>query len=167
LGDILEIGKVKKAAGLKGRFLVSRYLESPEVLNYIEKVRIERQDGRASWHAVRHVQLSKKAISLEVEGILNRQEAEDLIGNQVCIPADLLEELPEGEYYWMDLVGMRIFSENKNRLGTIERVFRTGSNDVFVCSGGTREILLPAIEEVIRKVDIPGKTMIVNLLEGL
>jgi len=167
LKDILEIGKVRKAAGLKGRFLLSRNLESPELLQGIEEVRIERPDGRTSWHTVRYVQWSKKGIALEVTGIQNREEAEDLTGSRIGVPSHLLKELPEGEYYWMDLVGTAVFSENGDWLGTIEGIFQTGSNDVFVCSGGPREILLPAIEEVIRKVDVQGKTMIVHLLEGL
>lgn len=167
MDDILEIGIVKRAAGLKGRLLLSHHLDSPELLHGIEEVRIERPDGQASWHAVRYVQWSKKGIALEVKGIRNREEAEGFIGSRAGVPASLLKELPEGEYYWMDLVGTAVFSETGEWLGTIEGVFRTGSNDVFVCSGGPREILLPAIEEVIRKVDVPGKTMIVHLLEGL
>ena len=167
MDEIVEIGKIKRAAGLKGRFLIASYLESPEILHGVERIRIERPDGRSSWHAVGYVNWSKKSIALEVEGIGNREEAEALVGSRVGVPSDLLGDPPEGEFYWKDLLGMAVFSESGERLGTIERVFRTGSNDVFVCTGGTREILLPAIEDVIREVDIPGKAMVVRLLEGL
>jgi 16S rRNA processing protein RimM len=60
-----------------------------------------------------------------------------------------------------------VLTEEGEPLGTIRAVFPTGSNDVYVCSGGEREILLPAISEVVRKVDIQKGLMTVRLLKGL
>jgi len=60
-----------------------------------------------------------------------------------------------------------VLTEEGDTLGTIEAVFPTGSNDVYVCRGGKREILLPAISEVVRKIDIQKGLMTVRLLKGL
>jgi 16S rRNA processing protein RimM len=78
-----------------------------------------------------------------------------------------LRNLPEGEYYWRDIEGLKVITEEGKVLGTIESIFPTGGNDVYVVSGGEREILLPGIAEVIRKIDIDQGVMIVRLLEGL
>ena len=60
-----------------------------------------------------------------------------------------------------------MFTEDGRKLGEIENIFNTGSNDVYVCTGGEREILLPAIEDVVKKIDIEKGFMVVELLEGL
>jgi len=82
------------------------------------------------------------------------------------IPGDMLEDLPEGEYFWRDIIGLDVYDEEGKHLGVIESIFPTGSNDVYVCKG-EREILLPAIAEVICHVDIDKRIMTVRLLEGL
>jgi len=78
-----------------------------------------------------------------------------------------MKKLPEGEYYWREIIGLKVVTEDDQVLGRIESVFPTGSNDVYVCRGGEREILLPAIGEVVRKVDTAGRIMVVRLPEGL
>ena len=95
------------------------------------------------------------------------ESAQELIGCKVFLPQDVLEKLPEGEYYWRDVIGLAVYTEDNKYIGRIESVFPTGSNDVYVCKGEDREILLPAISEVIRKIDIDHQFMTVNLLEGL
>jgi 16S rRNA processing protein RimM len=167
LGGFFEIGTIRRAVGLKGRFFVASHLESPEILERAEKVRIDRRDGHSSCHRIEYAQLSKKGITLEVEGIESREAAESLIGSIVFLPAEGERKLPEGEYYWKDLIGAAVFSEEGEWLGIIEGIFPTGSNDVYVCTGGSREILIPAIDEVVRKVDVEKRTLVVHLLEGL
>ena len=85
----------------------------------------------------------------------------------MLIPADKLGDLPEGEYYWRDMIGLKVVTEEGRILGVIEAIFPTGSNDVYVCSGGEREVLLPGIADVIRKIDINRGMMVVRLLQGL
>jgi 16S rRNA processing protein RimM len=105
--------------------------------------------------------------SLKLEGVEDRNAADALRGLTVSVPYDSLETLPENEYYWEDLVGLAVVTEDGKSLGRIETIFPTGSNDVFVCREGGREILLPAIAEVIRSVDIRAGTVVVRLLKGL
>jgi 16S rRNA processing protein RimM len=102
-----------------------------------------------------------------MEGVEDIESAEILIGCQVLIPIDKLRKLPEDEYYWRDIIGIRVVTEDGHVLGIIEAILPTGGNDVYVCSGGEREILLPGIADVIRKIDIDQGIMVVRLLEGL
>ncbi len=95
------------------------------------------------------------------------ESAQALVGCKVFLPEDMQEKLPEGEYYWRDIIGLDVYNEEGKYIGKIESVFPTGSNDVYVCKGEEREILLPAIADVIRKIDVNRRVMIVRLLEGL
>jgi 16S rRNA processing protein RimM len=65
------------------------------------------------------------------------------------------------------MIGLKVVTEDGRILGVIDAIFPTGSNDVYVCSGGDREILLPGTADVIRKIDIGRGMMVVRLLEGL
>ncbi|MDD2338435.1 MAG: ribosome maturation factor RimM, partial [Geobacteraceae bacterium] len=75
--------------------------------------------------------------------------------------------LPEGEYSWCDLIGLVLQKEGGETLGELVDIFETGSNDVYVVTAGTREILIPATEEVVLNVDLDAGRMIVRPPDGL
>lgn len=165
--DLLEIGKIVKTHGLAGRMKVVSYLESDEILESLEDVFVRHGEQKANLKKVKDVKISKKHFLLELEGVEDIDTANALVGCRVLVPSDKLEKLPEGEYYWRDILGLDVVTEDGEILGRIEKIFPTGSNDVYVCTGGEREILLPAIADVIRKIDIEDGRMVVRLLEGL
>ena len=100
-------------------------------------------------------------------GIDDRDAAAGICGSSVWMPVERMQKLPEGEYYWNEIVGLQVVTEEGRDLGRIEAIFPTGSNDVYVCREGKREILLPAIEEVVRRIDRDRGVMVVRLLKGL
>src|SRR4030067_1115773 len=61
------------------------------------------------------------------------EQAEDLVGRQVLASADKLKALPEGEYYWQELIGLEVVTEEGRRLGRVQRIFPAGGSDVYVC----------------------------------
>ena len=165
--NLLEIGKITKPIGLKGRMKVVSYIESPHVLESLQDVYVKQGDRNPDLYKIRKIAFRKRIFSLELEGVEDSDAARSLVGCQVFIPSDKLETLSEDEYYWRDIIGLEVFTEDGRKLGQIERIFDTGSNDVYVCTGGEREILLPAIEDVIKKIDLEKGFMVIELLEGL
>lgn len=78
------------------------------------------------------------------------------------------EELGEDTYYIVDLIGINVYSENDEYLGTIEDVFPTGSNDVYVVKDNLgKQILVPAIAEVVKEVELKNKKMVIKIIPGL
>jgi 16S rRNA processing protein RimM len=73
----------------------------------------------------------------------------------------------EGEYYWADLIGLRVSTEAGDDLGTLREIIETGSNDVYVVKGACREFLIPATDDVVRGIDLDAGTMTVSPLEGM
>jgi len=165
--DLLKIGKITKPIGLRGRLKVVSYIESPQILDSMQDIYIKCSGRNPVNYGVRYVSYTRKSISLELEGVHDADTARSLHGCEVFVPADRLEKLPEGEYYWRDIIGLTVFTNDGRELGKIDQIFEAGSNDVYVCTGGEREILIPAIEDVIIKIDIDRGIMIVDLLEGL
>lgn len=164
----VEIGQVVKSHGLAGRVKVLSYLESDRMLRLLRDAWIGGTRDSARRYPIQHVRPEgRNHFSLVLEGIEDRSAADALRGFSVFVPYESLEALPEDEYYWEDLVGLAVVTEDGKSLGRIESIFPTGGNDVFVCREGEREILLPAIADVIQSVDIPAGTVVVRLLRGL
>jgi 16S rRNA processing protein RimM len=165
---LLEIGRTVKTHGLKGDLKVLSYLESHDhILPTLKEIFLGKDQGAAAPFRLRDAEVKGSFIYLRLEGIDHVDQARTLLGHQVFIPSDLLEDLPDDEYYWHEIIGLKVMTEDGNVLGHIEEIFPAGSHEVYVCSGGGREILLPSIGEVIRNIDKHNGIMTVRLLEGL
>ena len=165
--DFLEIGKIVKPHGLKGRMKVLSYLESDDLLRTLDEIAIRQEKDEIVRFRIRSLQVKGRCFYMEMEGIEKIEEVEALVGCLVLVPEARLSALPEGEYYWQQLIGVEVITEEGRPVGKLKRIFPTGSNDVYVCSEGENEILLPAIEEVVRKIDLQKGMMVVRLPKGL
>ena len=106
-------------------------------------------------------------VILKFQGIDSITAAQGLLGELVTVPKELVPPLPEGEYFHFQLVGLRVFTEEGEDLGQLVEILETGSNDVYIVSGDSGELLIPALAEVIREVQEAKGTMIVRLPPGL
>ena len=165
--ELIEIGRIVRSHGLEGRMKVLSYLESSEVLHDLSGLFVGRSVPEAVLFPLVAVQAGKDSFILQLSGIDDRDAAERLRGCSVWMPSEKMQKLPEGEYYWRKIIGLQVITEEDEILGRIEAVFPTGGNDVYVCRGGDREILLPAIGDVVRKIDTDRGVMVVRLLKGL
>jgi 16S rRNA processing protein RimM len=165
--ELIEIGRVVRSHGLDGRVKVLSYLESPAVLNDLAELYVGRTVAEAVMLPLVSVQIGKDSFTLKLQGIADRDAADRLRGSTIWMAGEKKPALPEGEYYWHDIIGLQVMTEEEEILGRIEAVFPTGANDVYVCRGGGREILLPAIGDVVRRIDTDSGIMVVRLLKGL
>lgn len=167
MGDLFAIGRVVKPHGLKGGMKAVSYLESEELLPKLEEIFLDDERRQGQSFKVRRIDIKKKSFILTVDGIGDAETAAQYVGRDILASSSKLDTLPEGEYYWRDLIGLEVRTEEGLFLGKIESVFPTGSNDVYVCTGGERDILLPTLADVVRKVDVDKGIMVVRLYRGL
>jgi 16S rRNA processing protein RimM len=165
--DFFVFGEIVKTRGLRGCVKALSFIESQDVFYELHFVYLESKSGEKSRHEIKKIDLVGKFIFLELNGISDVNAAQALVGYKLLLPRDLLEELPEDEYYWRDIIGLEVFTKEGRHLGRIESIFPTGSNDVYVCRGDDKEILIPAIADAIVRIDLEGRRITVNLLEGL
>jgi 16S rRNA processing protein RimM len=104
---------------------------------------------------------------LKFQGVDSSVAARALLGEPVTISEVSVPPLPEGEYFHFQLVGMRVFTEEGEYLGRVREILETGSNDVYVVSGESGEVLIPALADVIQEVQVSEGVMVVWLMEGL
>jgi 16S rRNA processing protein RimM len=118
-------------------------------------------------HRLVGVRRHRDALLLRLEGVTDREAAERYRDKLVYVSIDDAVPLEEGEYYLFQLWGLQVVTEDGRELGVLVDVLETGANDVYVVDGPCGEVLLPAIPEVVREVDVPGGQMLVHLLDGL
>ncbi len=89
------------------------------------------------------------------------------MGQLITVPPEAVPQLPDGEYFHFQLLGLRVLTQEGEDLGRIRDILVTGANDVYVVSGPAGEVLVPALVDVIVNVDLDQGIMVVNLPEGL
>ena len=169
--NLLSIGKIVGAHGIKGVVKVFSYAES--LSRYQSGMQLVLKDSHGN-RFVRTVNWAKphsKTILLALDGIQERSQAEALIGSALFIEKATLEELDGDSYYWDDLVGLTVYGLNGEYIGELTAIIPTGSNDVYVVRQqgpeAETEVLIPALVSVVKEVDLDRKIMRVDLPEGL
>ncbi len=164
---LVPIGRVTKLHGVRGRIKVDYFGEDAGQVSFYREVWIEDRTGRLKSYEILGVTPQPPRLILQLKGIQTADEALPLVGREICIPKDSLPELPEGEYYRVEIIGMEVETERGMRLGRIRDILSTGTHDVYAVQGKRREILLPAVEGVIREIDRKNRIVRVAWTEGL
>ena len=107
-------------------------------------------------------------VLVKFKGVDSLEEAENLRNFYVEIERKDASPLEEGSYYIADLIGLNVYTDEGEKLGILEDIFNTGSNDVYVVKDNEgKQILLPGIDEVIKQVDLEKGEILVHMLKGL
>ncbi|MGI8422623.1 MAG: ribosome maturation factor RimM, partial [Chloroflexota bacterium] len=116
---------------------------------------------------VLHRRTAGAGAALRLSTVTNREAARALFQTFLYVPESEAIKLPKGEYFVHQIVGLTIITVDGETLGTIRDVLQTGSNDVYLVKQGKRELLIPAIKDVIKRIDLDAGTIEVALLPGL
>lgn len=162
--QFLVIGKITRAHGIAGEVKVQL---APGFAGALDGVRRIYLNDEAQPRRVRGRRAHQDALLLRLDGVTTRNDAEALRGATVAIQLEDLPPLPEGEYYSHQLVGLRVQREGGEPIGTLTEVLATGSNDVYVVKTATGELLLPALESVVRAINLDEGVMVVVVPAGL
>ena len=163
----LEVGQIVNTFGIKGMVKVMPFTDDIRRFDKLDKVYIEKNKSKKEYK-IEEVKYHKNMVLIKFEGIDKIEQAEELRNSYWTVSRDSVEELEEGRYYIVDLLGLDVYTDEQVLLGTLDDIFNTGSNDIYVVKNKKgKQILLPAIEDVIKQVDLENKKIIVHLLPGL
>jgi 16S rRNA processing protein RimM len=165
--DLFVFGEIIKTRGLRGCVKALSFLESQDICDQMDAVYIEARSGQTNRYTIQKINPAGKFLFIEFDGVSDVDAAAALVGSKLLMPRELLSKLQADEYYWQDIIGLDVYSTDGRHLGKIESIFPTGSNDVYVCKGVEKELLIPAIADVIERIDLQERKMTVKLLEGL
>ncbi len=164
---LITIGKVLKTHGVKGEVRIELLTDHPGRFAKLARVTLSSPRGEERECAVLSVKYLDGKPLLSFEGYESPEKARQLNGWFIQVPEEQAVPLPEGQYYWFELIGMEVESESGVKLGRITDIFQTGSNDVYVMKAGRREVYLPATKDVIRQVDRKARRMVIHVMDGL
>jgi 16S rRNA processing protein rimM len=165
--EYFEIGQIVNISGLKGILKIKPFTDDIKKFSNLKTIYIKTKSGLTEFK-IEQVRYVKNMVMLKLAGIDTVEEAEKYRNLYIKILRDQEEELEEGSYYVVDILGCKVNTDANQELGKIVDVFQTGSNDVYVVKDEQgKQILLPAIKQVIKNVDIKNKIITVHLLEGL
>lgn len=165
--EYLELGQIVNSYGIKGFLKVVPYTDDNTRFKNLETIYIEKLN-KLQEYEIEEVKYSKNLVLLKLKGIDTIEQAEKFKNCYLKINRKDAVELEEDTYFLVDLIGIEVFTEGGENLGNIVDIFPTGSNDVYVVKNEDgKQVLLPAIKDVIISVDIENKKMIVRPMEGL
>lgn len=167
MNEMFTVGKIVNTHGVKGELKVMPTTDDPKRFEKLKSIFVERKT--MTNYEIQSVRYHKAFVLLKLKGIEDMNAAELLKGSVLKIERKDSLPLKKDEYYIRDLFGLKVETEEGRYLGELVDIIETGSNDVYVVKKEDREkdLLLPAIKQVVKKVDLEGQTMIVHLLEGL
>lgn len=164
--ELVPIARITGAHGIKGEVKAAPYGDLDDMDWEAVAVFLAGKGGARPARVTR-ARRHKGVFILELDGVADRNAAEALAGLDIAVRHSDLPETAEDEYYYFELVGMDVYSEDSKHIGRVSDVMETGSNDVLVVDGPYGEVLVPAIEQVIVRVDPDKKEIIIRLLEGI
>ena len=167
------MGKFGRPQGIKGLVRVNSFCTPPEqILAY--PAWFFKPKGAANWQMLKclNVQVTPQCLLAQVAGYTTRESVAELTNLEIAVPTTALPKLLNGEYYWSDLIGMRVLHHTGVFMGFVDTLFETGANDVLVVIDDTRENkdgsrhpkkrLIPyLLDDVIQKIDKKNREIIV------
>ena len=164
----LEIGQIVNTFGIKGMVKVKPFTENTKKrFDNLKKVYIKNKNEKKEYE-IEEVKYHKEMVLIKFKGIENPEQANILRNSYLVIDRENEKPLEEGTYYIVDMIGLEVYTEEGKKIGILDDIFNSGSSDIYVVKDELgKQILLPAIEEVIKKIDMKERKMIVHLIPGL
>jgi 16S rRNA processing protein RimM len=159
----IKIGKIVNAVGLKGEVKVYNYSDSCDSYENLPQMYVgdELKD-------IESFRLQKNMVILKLSGINNRDDAERAKGKELFITEADLPELPEGQYYVRDLLGMDVILDSGESLGKITDVIQNSAQDIFeVERQDGSKVLIPRVDQFVLNIDADKRVITVRLIEGM
>jgi 16S rRNA processing protein RimM len=164
--NLILMGKIAATHGIKGQLRVVPYSGMADNLLLCKSLFVRDAKGGLAQYEVASATVHGKKLLVTLHGFSGINQVLHFVGSEVLLYKEQLSEPEEGEYYWNDLIGMKVVTTDGIDLGILESIIETGSNDVYVAVSNGREYLIPALADTV-SIDVHAKRMTVTPFEGL
>jgi 16S rRNA processing protein RimM len=165
--NLLLVGRVIRPHGLEGLLRIRSYAQSERSFLNAGTIFLKLDSGEIHEFTVLSVRPHKNIFLMKLRSLNSLQEAEKYRGAEILISKDSVLEKEEDEYFWHELIGLRVYLNTGRYIGTISQILQTGSNDIYVVQEGDAEVLIPAIHDIVEEIDLSNRKMIICEMEGL
>ena len=164
---LIAVGRITRPVGLKGEMALELMADDRERLRSVERVWVGASPDKALIHQMQHMRLTRAAVVVKISDVDSRARAEDFRGQYVFVDEKGSPGPGPGSFYVHDVVGLEVVDEEGAHIGTISEVQKLPSQDIWIVLRGGREIMIPAVSEFIRSVELDRRRVVVRLIEGL
>ena len=165
--EFLEIGQIVNTFGIKGMVKVKPFTDDIKRFDDLKKVYVENNKTKKQYE-IEEVKYHKGMVLMKLKGVNTPEEAELLRNYYLKVKREDEPELDDGTYYIVDLIGLNVYSDEGCLLGKIDDIFNNGSCDIYAVKDELgKQLLLPAISDVIKEINLEQKKIIVHILKGL
>ena len=156
------LGKINGLFGVKGWVKVFSYTQPRHKI--VEYKNWYLGDDQSHHIEVEQGQAHKSGVIAKLKGIDDRDLAVTLVNQKIWVASDQLETLPEGEYYWFQLIGLKVVDSDNQPIGEVKDLIETGANDVLIVRADSKtEYLIPYLQgQVVKSIDLDEKRMMVD-----
>lgn len=165
--DLLAVGRIVKAFGIRGEVVVQPMTDSPERFRQLESVLMGNDPGSVRLVEIEEVAVSHRGVRVRIAGVTDRTGAEQVVGNFLFVDREHRVRLPRGRFFVHELVGMTVLDEKGQSRGVVRDVLKLPAHDVYVVEHEDGEFMIPAVEEFIREISIEQRVLKVNMIDGL
>lgn len=165
--DLLRVGVITTTHGIRGEVKVFPTTDDAHRFDYLKSVLLDTGKELCELD-IERVKYFKQYVILKFKDVDDINDIEPYKGKSLYVTREFAVPLKENEYYIADLIGMEVYLEDGKHFGTLMDVMETGANDVYVVHlEAGKEVLIPAIKDCIKEVDVENGKMVVHLLKGL
>ena len=166
LEDYYEIGFIVKPHGLKGAISIKLDVDVPEEYRKMESVIVRMGENLVPFF-ISSLQLNGAKGIMQLEDINSLEDATELKSCPLLLPIEVLPELPDGKFYYHDVLGYQVTDEHLGPLGEIENILTGGNQDLISMRYQSKEVLIPVAEDIVMRANHDEKQVIVKLPDGL
>lgn len=165
--ETVTVGLIERPFGVRGEVKVRPLSDVPGRFEGLRSVSLLARNGQTLETSVTHVRRVGSGFILGLSGVATPEDASLWRGGFIRTVRGVVPELPDGQYYECDLIGLAVSTEENQPIGVLEEILDVPGNPVFVVRQGVKEILIPAAKELVSAVDVTARTMTVRLIDGL
>ena len=164
--EYLSIGQIVNTHGFKGDVKVYPLTNDMSRFKNLKSVYVE-ENNQLVKYEIEDLKFLSTTIAMKLKGVDTEEAANRLRNFYIKVDRKSAVKLPKDSYFICDLIDLEVYDEKDLLLGTVRDVIQTGSNDVYVVHKGGKDILVPALKQVVKEIDIKSKKIVVELPEGL
>lgn len=163
----LQVGVITQTHGIRGEVKVFPTTDEATRFNKLKEVVLDNGKERLTL-TIEGVKFFKKFVILKFKGYDSINDIEKYKNAKLLVPREKAVKLQKDEYFIADLIGMKVVTEDGTPFGVLKDVLETGANDVYIVdTEDGKEVLLPAIKECVRNIDMENTTITVHIMDGL
>ncbi len=166
--SLIPFGKVTRTHGLRGEIKIIPFSHSLENLSRLKRIFIQKK-GEEKPHEFKVIsrKFHKDTAIVELEGIESVEAAERLRGCLVLVESTNLVETEEDEYYWFQLIGLRVYTTQGRYVGRVENLIERAQECLLVVKEGDNEFLIPMVDAIVKEITLENSQIVVFPLSGL